>query len=121
MRTAAQRIAAYRARMQSSLIDPVLQAISGLASANYAAYANEFVPKQQALRQLLDAAGYTANKYLIYEAFNAELYGVWRRLSGESLVAEADVLVDKYVAMGAVEATLRSIASSIWGITFPSP
>jgi hypothetical protein len=120
MRTAAQRIAAYAARMQSSLIDPVLSAMNAQAKANFAAYANEFVPRQQQLRDLLDATGLTANKYLVYEAFNHEVYSAWRRLSGKSLVEEAKVLVAKYKGMGAVEANLKAILQNVWGITIPA-
>lgn len=121
MRTEAQRNAAYEARMQSTLIDPALTAVAALASANYTIFTLEFVPKQQALRALLDAGGLSPTAYAGYEAFNGQMYHVWKTCAGASAVAYATILVTKYTTWlgpGAA-ALLKSIASGLYGIVVP--
>jgi hypothetical protein len=121
MRTAQQRIAHYRARMQSSQIDPVLNAIKTQAVANFTAYANEFVPRQEQLRGLMDNEGISPVMYFIYEAFNMEMYGIWNRMSGDSLTEEVEILVAKYKAFGGDEAFLKTIANTIWNAGIVTP
>jgi hypothetical protein len=109
--------------MQSSQIDPVLNAIKTQAVANFTAYANEFVPRQAQLRGLMDNEGISPVLYFIYEAFNMEMYGIWNRMSGDSLTNEARILVEKYKAFGGDESFLVNIANTIWnaGIVQPGP
>lgn len=116
MRTAAQRIAHYTARMQSSLIDPVLTAVNAAAVANFTAYAIDFVPKQSQCRAVLDSDGILGPIRFLYEGFNAELYGLSKRYNGTALDAMAQALHDKYEARGAATATLVSIALNVYGI-----
>lgn len=89
MRTAAQRIAKYNARMVSSLLDPVRTALQTQQQANYAGYAIEFVPKQEALRAILDGAGIDPARFGPYEAYSGELYHLWKTTSGASLILAA--------------------------------
>jgi hypothetical protein len=117
MRTAAQRIAHYNARMVSSLVDPVLTAVNAAAAANYTAYAIDFVPKQTQMRGILDTDGILMPFRLLYEAYNGELYGLTKRYAGPALDGMAQVIHDKYVAVGCTTATLISIASNVYGIT----
>lgn len=119
MKTADERITHYNNRMQSSQIDPVLAAVSDSAKANFAAYANEFVPLQEQLRNLLDAAGIPTTGYFKYEAFNGEMYHLWLTSAGDSAVATASALVAKYIAFGAVEQTLIDIAANLYNIVVP--
>ena len=76
MRTTLQRSAKYKARMLSSLIDPVLSAVQALAAANFDTYVNEFVPNQLALRVILNAEGVDIIDVLAYEAFHGEVYAL---------------------------------------------
>lgn len=117
MRTAAQRIAHYNARMQSTLIDPVLTAVNAAAVANFTAYAIDFVPKQSQMRTVLDNDGITGAIRLLYEAYNGEIYGLTKRYAGTALDAMAQALHDKYEYLGAASATLISIALNVYGIT----
>jgi hypothetical protein len=117
MRTAAQRIAHYNARMQSTLIDPVLTAVNAAAVANYTAYAIDFVPKQSQARALFDSDGLMGPIRLLYEAYVGELYGLTKRFSGSALDAMAQVLHDKYEALGCATASLISVAAGVFGIT----
>jgi len=117
VRTAAQRIAHYNARMQSTLIDPVLTAVNAAAAANFTAYAIDFVPKQSAARLVMDSDGILGPIRFLYEAYNGELYGLTKRFSGTALDAMGQVMHDKYEAFGCASATLISIASNVYGIT----
>jgi hypothetical protein len=119
MRTDAQRIAAYNARMLSSLIDPTLSAVNTMAVANFGAYATDWYPKQQTLRNLLDAAGIATPQYFGYEAFAGEMYHVSKVSSGASAVIMGSALVAKYVAMFLLAATLKKIALDCFTITIP--
>lgn len=116
MKTAAQRIAHYEARMLSSLIDPVLTAINAAAVANYTAYAIDFVPFQSQLQAQLDTDSILGPIRLLYEAYFAELYGLKKRMSGPALNAMGQVMHDKYEALGCVTGTLVPVAQ-ILGIT----
>jgi hypothetical protein len=116
MRTAAQRDAKYRARMQSTQIDPVLTAMQLLQAENHTAHVNYFYPRQVQCRGLLDAEGITPSEMFRYEAYNGELYSLVRRASGPAAITEKEVLVAKYTALGCDAALLQSIALSVWEI-----
>ena len=119
MRTDTQRIAAYNARMLSSLIDPTLSAVQTMAVQNFAAYATDFYPKQQQLRAILDSSGIATTKYFLYEAFNGEMYHLSKVSSGTSAVAMASAFVVKYTTFGGVANTLKSIALTLYSIVVP--
>jgi hypothetical protein len=107
--------------MQSSQIDPVLNAIRTQAIANFTGYANEFVPRQEQLRGLMDGEGISPVLYFLYEAFNMEMYRIWNRMSGDSLTNEALILIAKYKGMGGDESFLKTIANSIWNAGVVTP
>ena len=117
MRSSAQRIAAYDARMQSTQIDPVLAAVSAIASANFASYIGEFYPFQTSLRDWMDSDGIHGTLAFQYEAFNGECYSAWRRFKGASLDAQVTTLVDKYESLGLARAKLIAISLAVWGVT----
>jgi hypothetical protein len=105
--------------MLSTLVDPTLSAINAMAVANFAAYATDFVPLQQHLRAILNAAGIVTTKYAAYEAFNGEMYHLSLVSDGTSAVAMATVLVTKYTTFGCVAATLKTIALDVYNIVVP--
>lgn len=105
--------------MQSSLIDPVVAAIADEAKANFATYANEFVPMQQQLRALLNALSIPTIEFGWYEAFNGEFYHLWKTTDGPAAVTTGTALVAKWVALGATEAVLKSIGTDLYNITIP--
>lgn len=123
MRTAAQRIAKYNARMVSSLLDPVRSAVTASAQANYAAYATEFVPKQVSLRALLDGYGIDPAQFAAYEAFNGELFHVWKTTSGASAVTAATAVIGRWAHASrlgvGVNARLKAIALGLYNIIVP--
>lgn len=121
MKTDAQRIARYNARMQSSLIDPTLSQINALAKANFATYENDFYPLQVQLRVLLDGYGIPTSLYASYEAYNGELYHLSKVASGASAIAMGSIIELKYqtwLGIGAA-ANLKEIASVLYGIIIP--
>ena len=113
MRTTAQRIAKYNARMVSSLVDPVLSAVQALQQANHEAYATNFVPKQMALRVILSDEGISVIEMLAYEAFHNELYSGSLKYSGPALQAEFCVLVAKYADTSHLGATAQPVLERI--------
>jgi hypothetical protein len=122
MKTSAQRIARYNARMQSSLIDPTLSAVAAEQLSNFTSYVNDFVPKQEQLRVLLVATAIPIICWAGYEAYHAELYKKSKQYSGTFLIAYATVLHDKYVTVGGgalATATLKLIANDIYGVVIP--
>lgn len=121
MRTDAQRIARYEARMLSSLIDPTLAAVNAKAAVNFATYATDFYPNQVALRALLNAAGILPIKFGAYEAFHGQLYKLSRTCAGPSLAAAAAILIDKWsdashLGAGAI-ALLTQVANDIYHVS----
>lgn len=116
MRTAAQRIAHYNARMVSSLIDPTLTAVNAAAAANFTAYAIDFVPKQSQAFAVMDSDGILGPIRFLYSAYFGELYGLYQRFNGTALDDMAQVMHDKYEALGCATATLVAIAL-VLGIT----
>jgi hypothetical protein len=113
MRTTAQRIARYNARMLSSLVDPVLSAVSSAQQANFAAYVTDFVPKQEALRAILNDEAIPVIKVAAYEAFHGELYGLSRRFAGPALQAAFCILVAKWADAAHLGPTAQTVLERI--------
>lgn len=113
MRTTAQRIAAYNARMQSSLIDPTLSAKAALQQANFDVYVNDFVPKQIALRAVLNDEGVGVYEVAAYEAFHGELYQLSKQFAGATAQTEFCVLVAKWADSAHLGAGAQSVLERI--------
>lgn len=113
MKTTAQRIAHYNARMLSSLVDPTLSAVSTLAQANFAAYVNDFVPNQVALRAILNDEGVPVIDVGAYEAFHGELYHLSQSYSGPALQAAFCILVAKWADTAHLGAAAQAILERI--------
>lgn len=120
MRTTAQRKAAYEARMLSSLIDPVLSARNASQVASFNAYVDLFVPKQEALRAILNDEGVSVIDVAGYEAFHGELFHASQSFAGPALQAEFCILVAKWAGdahLGAAAQTiLERIGSTIYSL-----
>ena len=119
MVSAAKRIAKYTARMQSSLLDPVLAAVNALAVENFTTYAMDFYQKQLQLRAVLSGLSIATVKFGIYEAFHGEIYHLDKTTTGPAAITTATVLVAKYVGYGAVSANLIKILDDVYGIVVP--
>ncbi len=119
MRSAAQRIAAYDSRMQSSQIDPALTAVNAQQCANHAAHVGAFYPRQVVLRDWLNTMGYTGPTAFKYEALNGEMYHASRSFAGPALVAEGVVLKAKYVALGLVALDISAMQLAVWAVIIP--
>lgn len=121
MRTTAQRKAAYEARMLSSLVDPVLSARNASQVASFNTYVNDFVPKQEALRAILDDEGVNVIDVAGYEAFHGELYHASQSFAGPTLQTEFCILVAKWADtahLGAAAQTiLERIGEDIYSLT----
>jgi hypothetical protein len=125
MRTAAQRIAKYNARMVSSQLDPVRAALVANQQANYAGYATEFVPYQQKLRVELATLGIDPAQFVFYEAWNGQVYHAWKTTSGASLIKAVAAINGRWAHASrlgtAKAATLVALALAVWNIVEPAP
>lgn len=119
MRTTAQRIAAYEARMQSTQLDPTNAAVNALAKANFADYANEWVPKEQQMRALLNALSVPTIQFGWYTAYAGEMYHLWKTADGAAAVTTGTVIVTKWTTLGLNATALKTIAADLFNITIP--
>lgn len=114
MRSAAQRIAAYEARMASSQIDPVLTAMNALQIANFNGYVAEWYPMQVSLRAWMDALPVAGVNAFKWEACAAEGYAIFRRFSGASALAQGTTLKAKYVSLGLNGANVSAMMLAVF-------
>ena len=119
MRTVNQRVAHYTARMQSTLIDPVLTAMQTQQQANYQTYITEFYPFQEELRNWMNTKGLTALDVFKYEALNGECYREWRHLDGAARVSAFTALHSKWVDFGLITADVKAMMLAIWSVVIP--
>lgn len=96
MRTDAQRIAKYNARMLSSLIDPTLSAVYTNQKSNFAAHTTAFYIKQQELRVIINAQDLPPWAVFGVEAFNGEMYKYAQQYAGAMLDSRALMLCNKW-------------------------
>lgn len=114
-RSAAQRIAQYNARMSAPLLSEAYLAVNDLMKANFAAYANYFVPMQDATVAFLGSMGIPAGYLFGYHAFTQEMLRVWPRHQGLTRDIEVCALINKYVALGLDLSVLQGLVLNVWG------
>ena len=124
MKTDAQRIAHYNARMLSTIVDPVLAAVNAKACVNFGTYVMDFYPNQVQTRTLLSAAGILPVKFGAYEAYHGELYHLTKVCEGPALIAAVTNLIDvwsdtQHLGAGAAP-LLTEIAEVVYHIVFLS-
>jgi hypothetical protein len=105
--------------MQSSLIDPVLSAVSTLQQANFAAYAIDFYPFQLLLRAWMNTEGISVFNMFRWEALNGECYRAYKSTSGAAAVAEFVALQVKYIDMGLIAADIKAMMTAVWSVVIP--
>lgn len=119
MKTDVERIANYEARMQSTLIDPVVTAMNALAVANYTAYITEFYPYQVQLRTILLDEGVKTYLFAIYEAANGQYYHLYKVSLGNPQVADFTAIQVAWTARGGDATILKRVALDVYGVTIP--
>jgi hypothetical protein len=119
MRTVQQRTDHFTARMQSTLIDPVLTAVNAQQQANYQAYITEFYPYQEELRNWLNTEGKTPLEVFKFEALNGECYRAWRNFAGPAAVLEFTAIHSKWVDFGLDTADVKAVMLAVWSIIVP--
>jgi len=113
MRTDAQRIARYNARLLSSLIDPTLSAMFTQQKANFASHASAFYIKQQALRVIINAQAIPPWAVFGIEAFHGELYKYSKQYAGAMLDLRALMLCNKWGDVAHLGVALRPLLVDI--------
>ena len=72
------------------------------------------------VRQVLNSAGVSVIQYPFYLAFGRQVWKLSQRISGETAVLEAAILVAKWVARGLSLAVLATIRNQVFGISAPA-
>jgi hypothetical protein len=119
MKSLAEKIANYEARMQSSLIDPAYAARNADAQTNYGAYATEYTAIQQSLHQYLDTAGVRLESYFQYNAFMSECYHISKRAAGLTATANMSAVAAKYIQLGLSDIHVKAIALALFTVVIP--
>lgn len=117
MRTAAQRIADYNARMQSTLIDPTLTAVNLNAQTNFASVTTELYAKQQMLVNILNSNGIASYLWGRYFAMNGEFFKAWKQMAGGTIMLRFTELVAKWEARGVGHGAAVQIANDLYSVT----
>lgn len=117
MRTDVQRIAAYNARNQTTLINPTLTAVNTNAQANFAAYMADFYPKQVLCVGVLDTNGIPNYQRGWYQAYLSQLYHAWKIDSGAGAAAEFTSITAKWEARGLGHGGMKQICQVCFGVT----
>ncbi|MEO0080832.1 MAG: hypothetical protein ABIL25_00870 [candidate division WOR-3 bacterium] len=74
------------------------------------------------VKQVLDQEGVSIIEYPFYLSFGRELWRLKRmNVSGESLAAEAAILIGKWVARGLSQSVLETIRTQVFDIGAPTP
>lgn len=116
MRSGKQRIARYKAKTDPVTVRRKRLAMLPIMKANYAAYVDEIVPVEEAVRAMLDRERVGPEGFL-YMAFARQLWKCKKEYSGAKLVSEAQSRKDKWLARGLDDRVLRKLASVLFNIT----
>lgn len=119
MKTDVQRIASYEARMQSSLVDPTVTAMVAQASANYAAYVQDFYPYQLQLRTILVEQGIKTYLFAAFEAMVGQMYRYYKVSGGNPQVADMTAILENWTDRGLDAPTAKLIALNLFNVVVP--
>jgi len=115
MRTDKQRIAKYNAKTDPVIVRRKIAAMLPIMKANYAAYVDEIVPVEEAVRAVLDQEKVQVIQVL-YFAFARQLWKYKKRYSGATLVLMAQSRKDQWLGRGLDDRVLRRLALDVFGI-----
>jgi hypothetical protein len=119
MRTAAQRILDYNARMQSSLIDPTNTAVNPVAQANFTTKTMDLYAKQQQLVNILNSNAVVSYQWARWFAMFGEMYKAYGKMSGGTIVLRFIEIVAKWEARGVGHGGAVQVAFDIFAVTIP--
>jgi hypothetical protein len=117
MRTDKQRIAKYKAKTDPAIVRRKIAAMLPIMKANYAAYANEIVPVEEAVSAVLVQEQVAPPVRILYHAFAKQVWKCTKKYTRASLVICAQSRKDKWLALGLDDRVLRRLAKDVFGIT----
>jgi len=101
MRSAKQHIAKYKAKTNPATVRRKRLAMLPIMKANYAAYVDEIVPVEEAVRAVLVQEQVAPIDHILYHAYAKQLWKCTKKYSRASLVTCAQSKKDKWLARGA--------------------
>ena len=117
MRTDKQRIAKYKAKTDPVIVRRKVTAMLPIMKTNYAAYVDEIVPVEEAVRAVLVQEQVAPSDRILYHAFAKQLWKCKKKYSGTSLVICAQSRKDKWLALGLDDGVMKRLALALFGIT----
>lgn len=118
MRTDAQRIAAYDAKVTPTTVGLKIAARLGGMTTDFAVFANDFVAMQLLVRtELGTLATIFPIQYGIYYAYASQLWKLLTTTTQPTVDAVAQILHDDWVLKGGDTVMLVQIATNVFAIT----
>jgi len=115
-----RRIDQYVAKTTALRSSTDLTVQLGNMTANAAHVFNSIVQMEGQVRQCLNEAGVSVIQYPFYLCFGRQIWAKIRRgMGGESLRAEAAVLIAYWVAQGLQQSILQAIRSDVFNVAAP--
>jgi len=115
MRTDKQRIARYKAKTDPAIVRRKVAAMLPIMKANYAAFVNEIVPVEEAVRAVLVHEKNVGIRFL-YLDFARQLWKYKKKYSGTALVLMAQSKKDQWLGRGLDDRVSRKLALDVFGI-----
>ncbi len=116
MRTDKQRIAKYNAKTDPVTVRLKRLAMLPIMTANYAAYVDEIVPVEEAIRAVLVQEQVAPPVRIFYHAFSKQVWKCTKKYTRASLAIYAQSKKDKWLARGLDDRVLRKLALDVFGI-----
>jgi hypothetical protein len=115
MRTDKQSIAKYNAKTDPVIVRLKRLAMLPIMTANYAAYVEEIVPVEEAVRAVLDQEKVKL-VHVMYLAYARQLWKCKKKYSGAALVSTVQSKKDLWHGRGLDDRVLRRLALDVFGI-----
>lgn len=117
-----KRIARWTAKTSPERIKAILEELRSTMVANMQATFPEIVMLEAQVKQVLDGESVATIDYPFYLNFARELWRLQRQgISGDSLMREVSVLMQKWVARGLAQPVLEAIRDQVFTISPPGP
>ena len=117
MRTDKQRIAKYKAKTDPVIVRRKVTAMLPIMKTNYAAYVDEIVPVEEAVRAVLVQEQVAPPVRIFYHAFSKQVWKCTKKYSGATLDREAELTRGRWLGLGLDDGVLKRVAKDVFGIT----
>jgi len=115
----ATRTEKYAAKNIPASFDSQLQDVLGMAQADYAGFASDWVTKRDETAAVLNANGISRLMWGAYLGFSSKLWKLLKSAAGQAASLEADALVHLGTARGLTTAVLTDIREDVYNIPPP--